>query len=344
MQKKLFFIIILISKFGFTQNVYTEDHINLGDRSIFINSCVDGFEKETIDLNGINVNKHKYCSCVCDKVIPLIKSEELFEAVKKNDIVSLLLNEPHLTKLLNCVEGNMSIDEDYVFKSNKYNEKTLDISIKTCMNEILQNPDDYQWTQSEAKEYCDCAINNLYSKGYTYKDLLEVTDENSVAFNEIVIPCMSNILNDESSSLDVSENIYNPADIKGNSLYSKIKLINYSNSYKIKIEIGGVVKYFLFDTGAADLVIDRDFERELLINGVINKDSYIGKSQYILANNEEVKADIIKVNNLKIGDYILSNTYIAVIDEGGMLCGISLLNKFKKWNIDTPKNELILYR
>ena len=58
MQKKLFFILILISKFGFSQNVYTKDQINLGDRSVFINSCVDGFESETIDLNGINVNKY----------------------------------------------------------------------------------------------------------------------------------------------------------------------------------------------------------------------------------------------------------------------------------------------
>jgi len=98
------------------------------------------------------------------------------------------------------------------------------------------------------------------------------------------------------------------------------------------------------DTGASDLVIDRNFERELLIIGAIDKNSYLGKSKYVLANNEEISADIIKVNNLKIGDFILNNVVIAVVEEGGMLCGKSLLDKFRNWEFNKLNNSLILFK
>ena len=59
--KKFFFLFIFFySTIYFSQNLYTKDNVNLGDKSVFLNSCMDGFDKETIDLNGINVNKYQY--------------------------------------------------------------------------------------------------------------------------------------------------------------------------------------------------------------------------------------------------------------------------------------------
>jgi hypothetical protein len=66
-----------------------------------------------------------------------------------------------------------------------------------------------------------------------------------------------------------STNVYNINDIKGGSYRSLIPLTDYfGKGYKVKITIAGVSKYYLFDTGASDLIIDRDTERELLLNGV----------------------------------------------------------------------------
>ena len=51
--KKFFFLYIFFnSTIYFSQNLYTKDKVNLGDKSVFLNSCIDGFDKETIDLNG----------------------------------------------------------------------------------------------------------------------------------------------------------------------------------------------------------------------------------------------------------------------------------------------------
>ena len=69
---------------------------------------------------------------------------------------------------------------------------------------------------------------------------------------------------------------------------------------KIKISISGVSKYYLFDTGASDLIIDRDTERELLLNGVLKRENYLGKTQYTTANNQIMEAQVVKVDNITI--------------------------------------------
>ena len=121
--------------------------------------------------------------------------------------------------------------------------------------------------KAQANEYCDCAIEKMYDAGMTFKDAKEATEEDSRAFNEIVIPCMNEILNNTIEN-DVNEyyNTYNKADITGNAFASEIVLIDYLGlGFKIKIEIDGITKYFLFDTGAADLIIDRDLKEICLL-------------------------------------------------------------------------------
>ena len=105
-----------------------------------------------------------------------------------------------------------------------------------------------------------------------------------------------------------------------------------------------MTKYYLFDTGASDLIINRDTERELLLNGVLKKENYLNKTEYTLANNQTVKAQKVKLDNIIIGDYTLNNVIIAIIDEGSLLCGKSFIDKFKKWEIDKQNNVLILYK
>ena len=330
----------------FSQDIYTKDGVKLGDRSVFINSCVKGFEKETIDLNGITVNKNNYCSCVCDNLMPKLTSTEIFVAMQSNDMQSLFLKDKNFKILMDCVEDHMKVEDHYVFKEDNFSDMDKLFAVKSCVDEMMVPNDDYIWTKAEAEEYCECAMENLYSKGYTFKDLMQASDEDSKAFNEIVIPCLTKIFNPESTSaINQFPNTYVKNDIIGSSLFSEIKLIDYlGQGYKIKIEIDGLTKYFLFDTGASDLIIDRDFERDLLINGSINKGSYVGKGVYIMANNQEVVADIIKVNNLKIGDYTLNNVHIAVIEEGGMLCGKSLFDKFKTWRFQELDHKIVLFK
>ncbi|MDG1776715.1 MAG: retropepsin-like aspartic protease [Crocinitomicaceae bacterium] len=330
------------------QVVKTKDGVSLGKKSEVISSCTKGADKKLMSINGMEIETYKYCACVCDNLIPTINSWEIEKAVKENKITDLFLKDKNLEILMQCLEGNFKINEDYKFEysnSTEFNPELQNkVAVKNCVKEIMSDPE-YKdiWINELAEEYCDCAINRLFSTGYTYKDILQIEDENSESFNEIVMPCVAEALKDKTEFK--SSNTYNIDDIKGGGYRSLIPLIDYlGQGYKIKITISGVTKYYLFDTGASDLIIDRDTERELLLNGVLKRENYLGKTEYTLANNQTIQAQKVKVNNIIIGDYTLNNVVIAIIDEGSLLCGKSFLDKFKKWEIDIQNNFLILYK
>ncbi len=326
------------------QVVKSKDGVSLGQRSEFISACTKGADKKLMNINGMEIETYKYCACVCDNLIPTINSWEMERAMKENKMTDLFLKDENLEILMKCLEGNFKINDDYKFEYTDNPELQKKFGIKNCVNEILSDGEMNEiWTKELAEEYCDCAISKLLSAGYTYKDILEIEDENSASFNEIALPCVAEVF--KTNTEFKSSNSYNIYDIKGGAYRSLIPLVDYlGQGYKIKINISGVVKYYLFDTGASDLIINRDTERELLLNGVLKKENYLNKTEYTLANNQTVKAQMVKLDNIIIGDYTLNNVVIAVIDEGSLLCGKSFLDKFKKWEIDKQNNVLILYK
>ena len=340
-------IIILIKVAVIGQTIMTKDHKSLGEKSVFISSCLKGFEKQTVNLNGIDVKTYSYCSCVCDNIIPQLTSNEIITAMKEDNLKSLFFKDGNLEILMSCVEDNMKINDDYEFNKDNQTELSKELQIKSCVKEVVSNKEDYQWTESQAESYCSCAMDKLYSEGYTFKDLQQIENEDSKTFNEIVVPCISQVINNNNQLNEELNyvNKYLKKDIIGQDSYSKVELIDYMGlGYKVKLDIDGVIKYFLFDTGASDLVINRELERELLINGTLKKESYVGKDIYLMANNEEVSADIAIVDKLKIGDYIVNNVYIAIIEKGSLLCGNGLLEKFKSWEFKKDVSTLILFK
>ena len=326
------------------QIIKTKDGVSIGKRSDLIASCTKGAEKELMKFNGIEIETYKYCSCVSDNLIPTLNSWEMEKAVKENKIIDLFLEDKNLEILMSCLEGNFKVDDDYIFEDSGNSETQRKYSIKICVKEIMDAPENNDlWTKKLAEEYCECAIDKLFSEGYTFKDIQEIEDENSESFNEIAMPCISLVLGDN-PEFKLS-NTYNINDIEGDKYRSFIPLVDYlGQGYKIKISISGVSKYYLFDTGASDLIIDRDTERELLLNGVLKREDYLGKTQYTTANNQIMEAQMVKVNNITIGDYTISNVVISVVDEGSLLCGKSFLDKFYKWEIDKQNKVLVLYK
>ena len=326
------------------QIIKSKDGVSLGKRSDLIASCIKGAKKGLMKFNGIEIESYKYCSCVSDNLIPTINWGEMEKAVKENKITDLFLEDKNLEILMNCLEGNVKIDEDYKFEDSVDSEFQRKFNIKSCVKGIMDTPENNDiWTKKLAEQYCECAMDKLFSKGYTYGDILEIGDENSESFNEIAMPCISLVLEDNSEFK--SSNTYNIDDIEGDKYLSFIPLVDYlGRGYKIKISISGVSKYYLFDTGASDLIIDRDTERELLLNGGLKRENYLGKTQYTTANNQIMEAQMVKVNNITIGDFTLSNVVISIVDEGSLLCGKSFLDKFYKWKIDKQNKFLVLYK
>ena len=218
------------------------------------------------------------------------------------------------------------------------------IAISTCVNGILEDSiKSKSWSRKNVEHFCTCAVENLYAKGYSLGDIEHSPDQNNKLYNEIVVPCF-NLGLKEGAKLE-NINRYRAGDIIGKDFSSKVFLLDYLNQgYKIKISIAGKVHYYVFDTGASDLIIDRDFERELLLSGILTKENYLGTEDYTLANGQKVKVQLVRLNNVKIGDYTVNNVITGISDGNILLCGKGFLEKFRKWEFDAENKMLTLFK
>ena len=324
------------------QVLKTKDGISMGERSEFIAICTAGMDEYVAD--GLELESYKYCACVCDNLIPTINSWEFSRAMKEDRLMDLFQEDGRSEIVANCVGGNVEINGDYRFDSFENSERQSNVAIQACIEEIMNDEAmNNEFSEVLAYEYCECATIKLFTAGYTYNDLLEIEDENSETFNEIVVPCLNEVMNNKAEFN--SSNLYNVDDIGGGDYRSLVPLTDYLGlGYKVKITISGVTKYYLLDTGSSDLLIDRETERELLLNGDLKRENYLSKTAYTLANNQTVQGQEVKIDNITIGDYTVNNVVISIVDEGSLLCGISFLDKFKKWELDKQNKVLILYK
>jgi predicted aspartyl protease len=143
-----------------------------------------------------------------------------------------------------------------------------------------------------------------------------------------------------------TNNTKNSEDIIGTNNSETIPLTKLLNVYKLKVSFGSIEKYFTLDSGANDVFINGDLERELLLDGLIKKSDYLSTHPYRMADGTMVDCRRIKLNNITIGGYTINNVIVAISDKsaGMLLLGKSLLDKFSDWKIDNKKEELILSR
>lgn len=344
MKKITLILIFLFSTGVFAQEIRTKDGISIGKRSEFIKECVESVNEEMQNIFGIQIDSYYLCACICDMLIPSLYSWEIMEA-EKDEIIELFIKEANLDILMNCLEDHYEmIDDDFILESSFVTDQEKEEDIEECVEEYLNTPELRHLVPLEnAHHFCQCIMDKLYSEGFTYKEIMEIDREDSRIHNEIIIPCFQEAMKEILE--EATYNTYVPGDIKGRSEKSIIQLIDYlGSSYKIKIIIAGISRYYLFDTGATDIVIDREIERELLLNGIIRREDYLDIRPYLLADNTLVNAQMVRIDGLVIGDYTVDNVVVAIFDNGALLCGKSLLDKFKKWEFDGESKTLILYK
>jgi predicted aspartyl protease len=111
------------------------------------------------------------------------------------------------------------------------------------------------------------------------------------------------------------------------------------------MKTGSMVLFWLLDTGAADLLINKDMETTLKSEGVLTENNYLGPGVYEMANGMVDTCRKYRMNNIRIGEYSIDNIVVAVTDKGKkIIAGKSLLNKFSNWILDNKQNNLILMR
>jgi clan AA aspartic protease (TIGR02281 family) len=132
-------------------------------------------------------------------------------------------------------------------------------------------------------------------------------------------------------------------EIYGRKDKGSVQLKNQNGVYYINVSISNITKKFILDTGASDVLISKEYERELIQKGFLKKEHYITDGLYRIADGSIIKCRRLLIPKLEIGGFIISNVKASVVDYGNtMLLGQSVLNKFSSWNIDNLTKTLEL--
>ena len=307
---------------------YSKDGFDMGSKKEFVNNCKGGLSE--MDFNGVKIDADKYCNCMAEVLIPAFTVNEIAEAYENDDFSSLFEEDDITNQLMSCMgESGFELEDHYTFENSDSNA-FINSCVETMSDQGGSNLNSF-------REYCECAWINLKEKNISFGQLSEIDDQDKEAYNEVLLPCIHLL---EEKSL----NVYSPDDLNGFGDQSIIQLIPNGNTFKVKLSIDGINRYFLFDTGASELVINSKLEKDLINSGAIESSDYVSNKSFETADGSIITAKGVRLNNIIIGGYQVNNVIAYVTDEGGMLCGMGLLNKFKKWKFQKDDKSLILYK
>lgn len=191
------------------------------------------------------------------------------------------------------------------------------------------------------KNFCSCQLELIKTRKLTDKEIASLSDPNSLIFLETMFKCGSPFAESTSGNewtLESEKDITGPAS-------DSINVLNMTGMTFVKIKTGSLVKFWLFDTGASDMLITKDMEETLQSEKVITADNFTGIKEYEMANGIVDTCRTYKINGVKIGRYSIDNVIIAVSDKAKrIIVGKSLINKFSSFMIINNNNTLILNR
>lgn len=328
-------------------------------KKAMVEACATAFKKEASDVDGVNFDGNGVCSCFFEgmaaqmtykQFMKSLEDEKFIEGIQKDE------KNPLYSLMLNCVISNMSTDgneeqtksdgdrskgkkdSDAKSKSKEEDKDLYEIMIKAC-TDALDKESSFKTLGIDGEKYCRCAIEKIQAKNMSIDKLFELQDPNSPMFNEIVTPC----INDAMAAVNPAE-AKNPDDIRSTVSRDEIPISKLANVYRVKVKIGTTEKLFIIDSGASDVMISSDYERDLIFDGVVSKKDYLSDKTYAMANGEEVSCRRFKLNGMQLGGFTVNNVTVAVIEKKDVtfLLGKSVLDKFTHWSINNQSSKLIL--
>ena len=312
-----------------SQTIYTKDGKELGERGPLVDVMV-----QALDDLGYGDDLDKYCGCIVDEIFTRVTSWELEDYLERNAFEEMYMRPDLASVLQECISS--SIDELEDIPMDILSKEAF---VSNCVQGAMMEYDDMdsdEYTYSDWVIICTCLWTRIAAnENYTVGDIMQAENENSEAYVELIMPCIAEMY-------EVAPDINRDAYVSNCRGGATVNLVKSGYGWKAKLEIGGNHRYFLLDTGASDLIIDSDVERDLLLDGVISRDNYIGKDFYELANGVIIEADLIRIPHIKIGGCTVYNSIVAVIPDGGMLLGTGFLDIFSDWRINSSRGQLIM--
>ena len=193
-------------------------------------------------------------------------------------------------------------------------------------------------------------VNNqiIINEGDFFSDKLYQGTE-TVLFTNSGIKIISEYVKGISTVVNRNDiNTYNAEDVVGDTEFVEVGLLQRGTvvdsrlAYDVELEINGVKGEWLFDSGAMGFTIGNIMFERLIANGVNYKD--LNKTVKSFGIGGEAFGDLVVLEEVKIGDYIVKNVVATVLDTPSSLLGTGFLLKFSNviWNMKDKK--LTLYK
>ena len=231
---------------------------------------------------------------------------------------------------LNTLIDNYGMNELLVWRAksyffvNKYHSSISDI------NEILKSSEDSELIC--LKGYAYAMLNSESLACSNFKKACSLGNKTACKLSEL----KGGVCFPE--KIDPSN--YPPKNIT-NSNKIELPIIVEGNMNFIMVTIGNKRYKYLIDTGASDMIINSDIERNLINLGYLKESDYRKPRVYEIANGKHITLKIANLSYIKIDNNRFDNIDIAIGDENAsLLLGMSFINRFD-WKITNNTLDLL---
>ncbi|MBX2978796.1 MAG: hypothetical protein KF905_05835 [Flavobacteriales bacterium] len=184
-------LLLASANYSDAQTIYSKDGRSLGDRMEFINSCTEAAGAELLHVAGMRMDAAHYCRCMCDELMPQVPYAELDAAITNGSIESLLLDDRYIDKFKECALATAEFDDSLELADLKLDGPAGAMYMKECVSSAMIS----LGTEEAAmrllvEQYCTCTLERIQVAGLTWGDLQQLGDMESMAFKDVVAPCL----------------------------------------------------------------------------------------------------------------------------------------------------------
>tara|TARA_B110001450_G_scaffold100136_2_gene94923 strand:- start:95 stop:1078 length:984 start_codon:yes stop_codon:yes gene_type:complete len=197
--------------------------------------------------------------------------------------------------------------------------------------------------QGEGTEINDSKVRITKKEGIFFSDnLFEGTE--TIKYKNSGVEITSEYVKGIATVVERNDiNSFKAEDIVGLSEYTEIDLLQRGTifdarlAYDVELEINGIKGEWLLDSGAMGFTIGNIMFERLKANGISYKD--LNKTVKSFGIGGEAYGDLVVLEEVKIGDYIVKNVVATVLDTPTSLLGTGFLLKFSNviWNMKDKK-------
>ena len=330
----ILFVLLSITSISVAQNfyIYTKEGRQILIRKDLIRNCLHSFHKDFNDTAALAI-----CECQINKLDKHFtkKQYKQFTDDRMIDLNGLIKSDSafHI-QYQECytASGKTLLLEAEGFESD---------FITGCVRDIQKNTEK-TLDSNKLIKFCKCQLEMVKNKKITDLQMKALSNPNSLLFYEVMYTCGNPFEENEKYEKPWSETSIK--DIDGPET-DTINILTMNGMTYLKLKTGSLVQFWLLDTGASDLLINKDMESTLKNEHIITDENYLGTGEYEMANGMIDTCRKYLINNISIGKYKLNNIVVAVTDKGKrIIAGKILLNKFSNFILDNKENLLILHK